>query len=255
MNVVKRFLYNNCIPFIGELNKKRNIFVNVIYYHDIVKGEGQSFMQTNVDTFRKQMNYIAENKYRTLTFDELNNDENLRFEKGKIVIAFDDGWVSNYTEIFDYMESLNLRYNVFLTIGEIGENPDYLTWDMVRKMHSSGLVGFGGHTFTHPHIADMTGVDQQLEFDSANDVFQKELGYSPEDFCYPYGSCSEISHEYLVNHTSYKRIYTSSMMYSYMQNDCVIFGRNGISNDETFGVYKAKLNGLFNVWNVLVQCL
>lgn len=251
MNVAKRFLYNYCIPFIGELNKRRNIFVNVIYYHDIVKGEGQSFMQTNVETFIKQMHYIAENKYRTLTFDELNSDDNLRFEKGKIVIAFDDGWVSNYTEIFDFMKALNLRYNVFLTIGEIGENPDYLTWDMVRKMHSSGLVGFGVHTYTHPHVADMTGIDLHLEFDRANEVFQKELGYKPLDFCYPYGSCSKKSHEFLTTQTDYQRIYTSMMMYSYKYNGRVIFGRNGINNDWAFVVFKNALKGNYNVFSSL----
>ena len=152
------------------------------------------------------------------------------------------------------MESLGLKYNVFLTIGEIGENVNYLTWDMVRKMHSSGLVGFGVHTFTHPHVADMTGIDLQLEFDKANDVFQKELGYEPLDFCYPYGSCSEKSHEFITTQTDYQRIYTSSMTYSYKQNGRIIFGRNGINNDWPFVVFKNALKGYYNVFSSLIKC-
>lgn len=254
MNLIKRLAYNHFIPFIGRLFVGNNNYVNVIYYHDIVEGKGESFMRTNKNLFEKQMHYIAENSYTTLRFDELNDKENLKFEKKKVVIAFDDGWLSNYTEIFDYMESLGLKYNVFLTIGEIGENVNYLTWDMVRKMHSSGLVGFGVHTFTHPHVADMTGIDLQLEFDKANDVFQKELGYEPLDFCYPYGSCSEKSHEFITTQTDYQRIYTSSMTYSYKQNGRIIFGRNGINNDWPFVVFKNALKGYYNVFSSLIKC-
>lgn len=253
MNPIKRLAYNYFIPFIGKLCNGKNKFVNVIYYHDIVIRGGCSFMQTNIELFKRQMQYIADNGYKTLRFDELNNQGNLRFEKKKVVIAFDDGWLSNYTEIFEFMKSLGIKYNIYLTIGEIGKNPHYLTWDLVRQMHDSGWVGFGVHTFTHPHVADMKDIDPQLEFVHANEIFQKELGYEPLDFCYPYGSCSEKSHEFLSTQTNYQRIYTSTMMYSYEQNGRIIFGRNGISNDETFGVFKAKLNGFFNVWKTIIR--
>lgn len=253
MNWIKKIVYNWGIPLFGKIQVNKNIFVNVIYYHDIVKGYGRSFMQTNVNLFKRQMQYISSNGYETLTFDELNDQEKVAFKKRRVVIAFDDGWLSNYTEIFDFMQSLGIKYNIYLTIGEIGKNPKYLSWDLVRKMHNSGFVGFGVHTFTHPHIADMSGINPQVEFVMANKVFQKELGYEPLDFCYPYGSCSGTSHEYLTTQTNYKRLYTSSLMYSYKMNGRIIFGRNGISNDESFVVFKAKLKGYFNVWKTLVH--
>ena len=134
-------------------------------------------MQTNIDVFKRQMQYIADNGYRTLRFDELNTEENVKFGKKKVVIAFDDGWLSNYTEIFDFMKSLGLKYNIFLTIGEIEGNPDYLCWDYVREMYDSGFVGFGVHTYTHPHVADISEIDPDLECFKANEIFQKELGY------------------------------------------------------------------------------
>lgn len=248
MNIIKRFIYQQIIPLAGRIMVDKNRYINVIYYHDVVKGKGESFMRTNKDLFERQMRFIAENGFKTLRFDELDDKGNLKFEKKKVVIAFDDGWLSNYTEIFEFMRSLGVKYNIYLTIGEIGKNPEYLNWDLVRKMHDSGLVGFGVHTYTHPHVADMSDIDPELEFIKANEVFKKELGYEPLDFCYPYGSCSEKAHEYLSTKTNYQRIYTSSMMYSYEKHGRIIFGRNGISNDETFGVFKAKLNGWFNVW-------
>lgn len=253
MNSIKKIAYNHIIPFIGKLYVVKNKYVNIIYYHNIVEGEGQSFMHTNIDLFKRQMEYVSENGYMTLRFDELNVENNVKFENKKVIIAFDDGWLSNYTEIFDFMQSLGIKYNIYLIIGEIGKNPDYLNWDLVRKMHDSGVVGFGVHTYTHPHIADMSDIDPGLEFVKANEIFKKELGYEPLDFCYPYGSCSEKAHEYLCTKTNYQRIYTSSMMYSYKKNGRVIFGRNGISNDEPFGVFKAKLKGYYNVMKTLIR--
>lgn len=250
MNPIKKIIYNYGIPFAGRLNHSKNNIVNVIYYHDIVDGKGESFMRTNYDIFKRHMEYISRKGYRTLRFDEL-NDDTIQYNSKNIVIAFDDGWKSNYDKIYDLMKSLGIKYNIYLAVNEIGVNPDYLTWEQVRKMHNEGFVGFGAHTYTHPDMSDISKINPELEFTKADAIFEKELGYKPLDFCYPFGYYSEESNEYIVQHTNYTRIYTSRMMYSYLQNGKVIFGRNGISNDESFGVFKAKLKGYFNVWRVI----
>ena len=250
MNPIKKIIYNYGIPFAGRLNHSKNNIVNVIYYHDIVDGKGESFMRTNYDIFKRHMEYISRKGYRTLRFDEL-NDDTIQYNSKNIVIAFDDGWKSNYDKIYDLMKSLGIKYNIYLAVNEIGVNPDYLTWEQVRKMHNEGFVGFGAHTYTHPDMSDISKINPELEFTKADAIFDKELGYKPLDFCYPFGYYSEESNEYIVQHTNYTRIYTSRMMYSYLQNGKVIFGRNGISNDESFGVFKAKLKGYFNVWRVI----
>lgn len=253
MNYLKKIIYNYGIPFVGRLFKWKNKYVNVIYYHDIVEGQGESFMRTNYDLFKSHMEHIAHRGYKTLRFDDLNSEDKERYDSKKIIIAFDDGWKSNYTMIYDLMKSLGLKYNIYLTIGEIGKNPDYLTWEQVKKMHEDGLVGFGAHTYTHPDMSDISKIDTELEFKKADLIFEQHLGFSPLDFCYPFGYYSEESNEYISSHLNYIRIYTSRMMYSYRQNGKIIFGRNGISNDESFGVFKAKLKGYFNIWKSIIK--
>lgn len=252
MNPLKKLIYNYGIPLLGCMFRGNNKLVNVIYYHDIVKGVGYSFMRTNIDIFKRQMMYIASHGYKTLRFDEL-NDETIKYNPKTVVIAFDDGWKSNYTEIYDLMKSLGIKYNIYLAVKEIGINPDYLTWEQVRLMHEEGSVGFGAHTYTHPDMSDISKIDPAVEFDMADKVFEEQLGYKPLDFCYPFGSYSEESNDYIVKNTKYIRIYTSRMMYSYLQDGKVIFGRNGISNDEPFSVFKAKLNGYFNIWKTIIR--
>lgn len=256
MSVMKEIGYSllkiveyHIIPFFGMLCNTRNKYVNVIYYHDIVHDAGDSYMRTNIDVFTQQMVWLFNNGYETVRFDDL-DDEHVRFKNKRILIAFDDGWLSNYTEIFGLMQELGLKYNVFLTMGEIGNNPDYLTWELVKKMHDSGFVGFGAHTFTHPSMEDLSIIDYDHEVKDADDLFEKQLGYRPIDFCYPYGFYSESSNLRLEKESSYKRIYTSEKLYSYNQNDCVVFGRNGISTDYTLCYFKKKVKGYAN-WHQL----
>lgn len=252
MNFIKKIIYSYCIPFAGFLCHSKNKYVNVIYYHDIVSGPGQSYMKTNFEVFKQQMEYIAAKGYTTLRFDDLDSAESLRYASDKVLIVFDDGWISNYNEIYDLMRDLGLKYSIYLTVGEIGANPDYLTWDNVRRMHEEGLVGFGVHTYSHPDMSNLELIKKELEFDRAENVFEQELGYKPMDFCYPFGKYSASSNSYIVANRNYQRIYTSDMMYTYCQNGKLIFGRNAISNDESFWLFKAKLKGYFNVWRTLL---
>lgn len=252
MNPIKKLIYNYGLPLIGRCFHKKNKYINVIYYHDIVDGEGYSFMRTNFDIFKRQMEYIAKKGYTTVRFDDLRTDVDEDYDSKKIIIAFDDGWKSNYTKIYDLMKNLGLKYNIYLAVKEIGTNPDYLTWDEVRKMHNEGFVGFGSHTYTHPDMSVIDNIDPEVEFTKANLIFEEQLGYQPTDFCYPFGAYSEESNEYISSRLAYKRIHTSRMMYSYRQNGKLILGRNGISNEESFGVFKAKLRGYFNVWRTIL---
>lgn len=251
MNIIKRLVYNNVLPITGALLKGKNQFINVIYYHDIVKEEGGGAQHTNIDIFKSHMNYIAENGYKTYTFDELEAGADISFQPKSVLITFDDGWLSNYTEIFEFMKEKNIKYNVYLAVGEIGNNPDYLTWGMVSEMHESGMVGFGAHTYSHVSMKNIAEIDTEKEIEKANEKIFAETGFMPADFCYPYGDFSTESNEYLVKNTAYKRIYTSNMDFSYAKDGKIIFGRSSINNDEPFKTFVNKLKGNYNAFNMI----
>lgn len=253
MNQVKRLVYEKLIPFAGKICIGRNKYVNVIYYHDIVTTRGEGCMEMNVEVFKSQMRYMAEHKIKTLRFDDLNVACAEEFEKDKVLIVFDDGFKSNYYEIFDFMKDLGIKYNIFLVSGMSGVDPRMLTWEEARKMHDSSLVGFGAHTYTHPDMTHLADFDLQHEIMDANDVFKKELGFVPQDFCFPYGAYSEETLQAVIECHVYKRIYTSKMMYSYRQDDALVMGRTPISNDESISVFEKKLRGYYNVWSSLIK--
>lgn len=253
MNAIKSFIYNQIIPVIGKIFNSKNKYVNIIYYHDVVKEEGSTFMRINIDTFKRQMQYLVDNNYQTLTFSDLSCPENCLWGRKKVVITFDDGWKSNYFEIFEYMKNKGIKYNIYLAVGEIGKNPDYLTWEQVREMHVSGFVGFGAHTFTHPNMSDITSLDLKHEINDANSIIESNIGVFPKDFCFPFGAYSQGTLSKIIDLGIYDRIYTSDLRYSYMQNGAIVFGRNAISNNERFSTFVKKVLGYYNVFSFLTR--
>ena len=251
MNIIKKIVYRNLVPLYGRLAKSRNRYINVIYYHDIVSSGGAGAQYTDIDVFKKQMEYISEKGYKTYTFDELSNPENVSFDKKSVLITFDDGWRSNYNQIFEFMREKGIKYNIFLAVGNIGTNPEYLTWEHVKKMHESGIVGFGAHTYSHVSVKDISSLDTNLEFAKANEIIEREAGIKAADFCYPYGQFSSEAEEYLLKNTQYTRIYTSNMDFSYDIDGKIIFGRCSINNDESFNVFKDKLCGNYNAFKTV----
>ena len=251
MNLIKKFVFENVIPLLGTFFKDKNKYINVIYYHDVVQGEGYGSQQTNIELFKSQIKYIKENGYKTFTFDELEKDDNLKYNSKSVLITFDDGWISNYTEIFEFMKEMGVKYNIFLECKKIGTDENYLNWDMVREMYASSIVGFGAHTYNHPDMSDINKIDPEIEFIEANKRIIEETGIVPKDFCYPFGKWSEDSNKYIIENTGYTRIYTSSMRYSYNQNDRIIFGRSSINGNFSFRVFRNMLKGNYNIFSSL----
>jgi peptidoglycan/xylan/chitin deacetylase (PgdA/CDA1 family) len=224
----------------------------VIYYHDVVQGEGDSYMKINLARFKEQMLYLKSQGYETVTFNDLNKSTSkISYSPRRVLITFDDGWRSNFSEIFDWMCQMGIRYNIFLTMGKIGTDPLYLDWSEVKKMSDSGMVGFGIHTYTHPDLSQDGQFDAELEFTQANKLFVEHLGVNPTDFCYPYGKYSSQIQNYLIENKFYPRIYTSDLTYTYHVGEALVFGRNAISNDYPIKVFRNKVRGYYNIFKSL----
>lgn len=244
---IYNFVYNNVVPLFGRFFVSKNKYCNVIYYHDVVQDCGGSCMYINVDKFKMQMRHLKSMGFEFMRFDDFEYNDKVKFQKKRLLIAFDDGWLSNYTEIFEFMRSEKIKYNVFLTIGEIGVNKNYLTWEMVREMHQSGIVGFGTHTYTHPDMSDLERIDWRLEIEESDNRFFRELGYEPHDFCYPFGYFSEDSITRLISESAYLRIYLSESMFSYEQDGKIVFGRTGIKGENSISDLMKAANGYKNL--------
>ncbi len=246
MNIIKRTIFN-IVPFIGLLYPEKTKFP-IIYYHDIVEEKGFSLQQTNLLIFKKQMECLVADGYKTLLFSELDgifNDKKILSDK-YVLITFDDGYVSNYLHAFPIMKELGLKFNIFINTKMIEDNdPKYLTIENVKEMYKSGLVEFGSHTHSHIDAKSVTENELIKEIETCNIRIKEWLGYNTLDFCYPYGFYSRNTNELLSKY--YKRIYTSDCKPLEKRNDTLVRGRIGISTDDTDYIFKNKLKGNYDV--------
>lgn len=221
--------------------------IPIIYYHDIVIGENEySFMKMNIAKFKSQMQYLKEDGYKALLFRE--TPENFVKERTskKIIITFDDGYISCYNIVFPIMKELNLKFNIFLVSGSIGNSENYLTWDMVKEMNESGLVDFGAHTFSHIKVNKINENNFYEEIILSNELIEKHILRKVDDFCFPYGYYDKRFTQKLCDKRIYKRLYTSDYKHATVINGCNYIGRAGISAQNTLEHFIKKISGLYN---------
>ncbi len=228
-------IYILIVLIVNNTEVKEKRFINI----------WNSYMKINKEKFLRQMNYLKDNKYIALNFDDFSNGTH--FEEAKIVlITFDDGWLSNYEIVYPIMKKLNLKFNIFLEVGAIGVKENYLTWDMVNEMKESNLVGFGTHTFTHIDARTIDESNYYREIIMANKVMKEKTNLIARDFCFPYGHYNKKTVSYIEKKGVYDRLYTSDGISEIIRNNLRLYGRVGIENEDSMLDFINKLEGKYN---------
>ena len=127
------------------------------------------------------------------------------FPERSLVITFDDGYESVYTEAFPVLQGLGWSAIIFLTVGPQrptesgGRMPslngrDMLTWPQIQEMHRYGMA-FGAHTLTHPDLTRLPDERVILEVCESKATIEDRLGTRVACFAYPYGRYGQRSRE------------------------------------------------------------
>lgn len=112
-----------------------------------------------------------------------------------VVLTFDDGYRSAYTDAFPVLQEHGMTATVFLAVGArdgAGDGLPSLTgremlaWNEIREMAGAGIA-FGAHTLSH---ADLTALDPdriEAEVLGSRTVIEQRLGVPVPGFAYPFG--------------------------------------------------------------------
>ena len=107
--------------------------------------------------------------YETLTFQDLAEHgfiHRLQRAKKFIIITVDDGYRDNLTLLLPLLKNTISKPVIYAVSGEdhnrwdvdVSENPDrpvpLMTQDELKQIANSGYVEIGGHTLTHPALAN-----------------------------------------------------------------------------------------------------
>ena len=179
----------------------------VLMYHRVIDDKNEiGFYDTYVtkENFEKQMKYLSENNYTSLTFKDIQNGEyKKRFDKNKkyVIITFDDGYKDNLKNALPILKKYNMKIVLFLITSE-----SYNKWDTdvenrekekkfnlmskeeVKELIASNLVEIGGHTTKHldmPNV-ELRTIEEDLKISNkilSFSIFISCVGRSGSHFC------------------------------------------------------------------------
>jgi peptidoglycan/xylan/chitin deacetylase (PgdA/CDA1 family) len=171
-------------------NATGNRPILILTYHAIDdKIFGVRDMFISPGEFDKQMAYLRNNNYHTITFEQLDQADS--FIK-PVIITFDDGYEDNYTYAYPILKKYNFTATIFLISKAIGE-PIYLKLEQINQMKE--IIDFQSHTVSHPHLTQLPIT--QIDFELSQSKYQLEimLNKNIDVLSYPY---SEYNHQVIA---------------------------------------------------------
>lgn len=147
--------------------------------------------------FAQHMSWLAENEYDVLAMDELLRllKKNKPLPDKTVVITFDDGYHSIYTEAWPLLKKYAWPFTVFVNSQHHDEkNAQYMTWAQLREMAEAGVV-IGNHSVSHDHMIRLRAGEKsadwqrrmRAEIQDAQKRIDKEVGRQAKVFAYPFG--------------------------------------------------------------------
>ena len=108
-----------------------------------------------------------------------------------VSLTFDDGLIDDYTLIAPCLDSLGLKGTFWVIGNNIGQLENRLTWEQCRRLSSSGHE-ISNHSWTHPHLTDMSAEAIEEEVRLCDEAIEKFVGKKPKTFCFPFNAHNEL---------------------------------------------------------------
>jgi peptidoglycan/xylan/chitin deacetylase (PgdA/CDA1 family) len=180
----------------------------IFYYHSVGGPPEQTLA---LPRFRQHLEWIRRLGYSTITVSEL-------LEAGRnvparcVALAFDDGHLDNYTQVFPMLLQYRLRATFYVVPGydrvtrwgspRTGRWSDVrapgftipfqsMGTDQRRELSRHGME-IGSHSLTHRTLTRVPKEQLILEVRDSKDVIEQEIGATVKTFCYPRGRFTPV---------------------------------------------------------------
>jgi peptidoglycan/xylan/chitin deacetylase (PgdA/CDA1 family) len=221
-----------------------------MYHHVLPKS---SFIASSVDEFESQMEFLADNGYKTLTSQEfLDFKKGKNFPKKSVFITFDDGWRDNFFYAYPILKKYNLKATLFLITDwieqaskakanftplnhkeckkTISTNPHsiVLNWDEIEQM--SDVFDYHSHTHSHRDFYFGKEYSWEEEFEISKEILKNRLGINPNQLCWPRGQYDENLIKLAKNY--FEILYTTNRGTNTSDNELLEIKRLSVKKDE-----------------------
>lgn len=187
--------------------ESRAIAIPIIEYHSPNFNMNPQ-VQMQPAWFSKQLQWLADNGYTTLSADDLvafvNGDRS--FPERSVVLSFDLGTAqySDYADIvipqlrqhgFKAVFFILVNYSVVRDDCSHPEN--VFCWDDLRGWVNEGLISIGSHGMTHPDYASTSAEAIRQDMTLSKQTLEEKIGQPVITLAYPYDSAPAAAQQIL----------------------------------------------------------
>jgi len=128
-------------------------YVAVLVWHDVVTSK-EVWFDTPVEVFRSQIEAIRRGGFHVVTLAELRDhlERGAPLPKKPLVLTFDDNGHGIFDNAFPLLRQYGFHATLFVHTNFVGTTTTkrHNTWDRLRTMERSGLIGVQSLTANHP---------------------------------------------------------------------------------------------------------
>ena len=164
-----------------------------------------------IDIFKKQVQLINEKKIGFILPDDFDKNFDIKKSKKKVLLTIDDAFNSFYQNAWPILKKEKIPFILFVSTEPVG-NSGYMTWEQIKEIEKEDFVFIGNHSHSHKYLVEYNFNDFKKDIDKSIEIFNKNLGYNPVFFSYPFGEYSLEQKKYI----------SSKFKYAFGQNSGVI---------------------------------
>ncbi|MGE0051968.1 MAG: polysaccharide deacetylase family protein [Arcobacter sp.] len=191
-----------CLSYL-YLNANAHVFV----YHRFGDSKHES-TNTSLQELKKEFEYFKTNNYKVVTVskivEKLKNKE--KIPDNWIAFTIDDAYKSFYQNGLELFKKYNYPFTLFVYV-EATQNkyPDFMTWNEIKEASKYGEIEL--HSYSHKQLVKLTNEEITKDTNLALEIFEKNLGFKPKAYSYPYGEYDDrvkneiknFGFEYIMN--------------------------------------------------------
>ena len=142
-----------------------------------------------MEMFKKHIELIEQQKINFVNPNNFKLNFNTPKEKKEILLTIDDGFTSFYQNAWPYLKERKIPFILFVSTEAVG-NYGYMSWDQIKEIEKEGFAFIGNHSHSHEYLIKYDFNKFKKDIDTSIKIFNKNLGYNPIFFSYPFGEYS-----------------------------------------------------------------
>jgi len=168
----------------------------VLIYHHVAPEQPAGYEPMRAlfetpDNFERQLKYLKDNGYQTVSFDDLADflQFGLPLPGRPVILSFDDGWQNQFDYAFPLLKKYGFTATFFVVTGYL-EHQNFMTIPQLQTLMGAGMT-IGSHTCSHVALSSIDNPSKlREELTGSKAWLEERLRVPINTFAYPYGSYS-----------------------------------------------------------------